>query len=188
MKKIVVIIVSVFVLCLVCGGLFYWRQNQSDVGALNKTLPIGIRVIKSLFGNGYGIINKIDGYQFVIPPQWNGLNEIAYVPERIENDLRVAGIELAAKEKENGVATINRFFTNTTIQDLNNWVENAIESFGLVGSLTENNVSGIKTIKIQENIHLGGMYVYFWQKGLSIYAITNGSEEFIRYIIANGKW
>lgn len=63
MKKI---IFSVIALVLVGGGFFYWWQNQADARELNKTLPEGIGVVKSLFGFGdeYKVVNKIDNYSF----------------------------------------------------------------------------------------------------------------------------
>ena len=40
----------------------------------------------------------------------------------------------------------------------------------------------------QENTHFGGEYVYFFKNDNIVYSITGPSEEFIRYIITNGKW
>lgn len=187
MKKIVLGVSAFLFLCLVVGGLFYW-WNQSDVRSLNSTLPEGVKVVKSLIGNEYEVINKIDGYSFKVPPEWQGIDEIAYVPGKTENGLTVAGIELAGREGASRIATINRFIIENSALDLNDWVKNSFEKFGLVGDFAEDNVSNIEVVKTQENVHLGGMYVYFWQKNSSIYAITNGSEEFVRYIITNGKW
>ncbi len=67
MKKLIFWVVSVAVLVLAAGGFFYWWQNQADVRELNKTLPEGVRVVKSLIGSEYKIVNKIDGYEFKIP-------------------------------------------------------------------------------------------------------------------------
>ncbi|MFH1181230.1 MAG: hypothetical protein V1705_02370, partial [bacterium] len=76
-KKIGILI---FVLVLAGGSFFYWQQNQKDISRLNKNLPKGVKVEKSLigFGNEYKVVNKIDGYEFKIPREWNGLEEIEY--------------------------------------------------------------------------------------------------------------
>jgi len=79
-KKYIVIGLVVLILAAIGAGLFLW-QNQKDVRELNKNLPNGIRVVKSLVGNNYKVINKIDGYEFKIPKEWKGINEINYAPE-----------------------------------------------------------------------------------------------------------
>ncbi|MDO8659513.1 MAG: hypothetical protein Q7K54_02830, partial [Candidatus Parcubacteria bacterium] len=66
-KKIVLLVV---VLGLFGGGFFYWWNNQADVRELNKTLPEGVKVVKSFFGGEYKVINKIDGYEFKVPKEW----------------------------------------------------------------------------------------------------------------------
>ncbi|RLC35198.1 MAG: hypothetical protein DRZ76_00845, partial [Candidatus Nealsonbacteria bacterium] len=106
-KKIVFLLV---VLGLIGGGFFYWWQNQADVRELNKTLPEGIRVEKSLFGEEYKVVNHIDGYEFKIPPEWKGGKEIEYIPERIEKEkYKMAGIYLAGNEGVFRFININRF-------------------------------------------------------------------------------
>lgn len=57
----------ILTLALGGGGVFLWQKSQVDVQTLNKTLPEGVRVTKSLLGNEYRVVNKIDGYEFGIP-------------------------------------------------------------------------------------------------------------------------
>lgn len=82
MKKVIFFVVAVVFAVLVIGGFFYyWWQNQANVRELNKTLPEGIRVVKSLTGNKYDIVNKLDGYQFGIPinlNSWNVIGKVEY--------------------------------------------------------------------------------------------------------------
>jgi len=188
MKKFIFLVVSVVVLVLVAGGFFYWWQNQTDVRALNKTLPEGVRVVKSLLGNEYGVINKIDKYEFKIPSEWKGLKETAYMPERTEMEYTGASIDMSGNEGGSRIATIDRFKINDQSVNLKSWAQKEFETFGLVGDFSDDKVGEFEIVKTREEIHLVGMAVYFFKKDLAIYAITNGSEEFIRYIIANGKW
>ncbi|MBI2450443.1 MAG: hypothetical protein HYV47_02830 [Candidatus Nealsonbacteria bacterium] len=180
------IVLAVVVLGLSAGGFFYWWNNQADVRGLNKTLPDGVRVVKSLYGNEYKVINKIDGYEFKVPREWRGINEVAYIPERGEEGYTLSSIELEGREESSRIVVMNRFEGNDEI--LRIWVEKNFKTFGLVGNFNEDKVGELDIVKIQENVHLGGMYVYFFKKDSSIYSITNGSEEFIKYIIINGKW
>ena len=179
-------VLAVLVLGLLAGGFFYWWNSQADVRELNKTLPDGVRVVKGLFGKEYKVINKIDGYEFKVPRGWGGVNEIAYIPEREESGYTVAGVELEGKEGSGRIVVINRFKEEG--ESLKSWAEKNFETFGLVGDFSENKVEEFDIVKTQENVHLGGMFVYFFKKDNAIYAIVNGSEDFIRYIITNGKW
>lgn len=188
MKKTFLGLTMFLLLCLVFGGIFYCWQTQKDVRALNKTLPDGVKVTKSIFGNEYGVFNGIDGYRFKVPTQWNGIETIEYAPERIEGKYIGTSINTEGKNGEATIFSIDHFKINSNISDLSTWVNDFFREFNLVGDFTKDNISGIEVIKTQENVHLGGMYVYFWRKGSSVYAATNGSEEFIRYIITNGRW
>ena len=58
----------------------------------------------------------------------------------------------------------------------------------LAGDFTKDTIGGINIVKTQENVHFGGEYTYFFKKGSLIYSATGPSEEFIKYIILNGKW
>ena len=84
------IVGPVFVLLLISGGVFYWQNNQKDVRELNKTLPVGVKVAKNLFGfgNEYKVINKIDGYEFKVPSAWKGIEKIEY-EDVIDTDLSI---------------------------------------------------------------------------------------------------
>lgn len=187
MNKKILFGMAVLFLCLVSGGVFYWRQNQADVRELNKTLPEGIMVAKSLFGDEYKVVNKIDGYEFKVPKEWQGIEEIEYIPKSIEEEYDVASINAKSISNENKLVAIDRFKMNEKIS-LDNSVEEIFGYYELSGDFVRDSIIGVNIIKVQENTHLGGMYVYFFEKESIIYSITNGSEDFIRYIIANGKW
>jgi len=187
-KKIVFSILVIVVLVLIGGGFFYWQKNQADVKELNKTLPEGVKVVKSFIGEKYKVVNKIDGYEFEIPPEWKGVNEIVYTPERTEEIYTGTSLELEGKEGEGRVLSIDSFKVEQLNLDLKLWVENFFNTFGLIGDFTQEKVGELDIVKTQENIHLGGEYVYFFRKDKIVYAITGPSEEFIRFIITNGKW
>lgn len=185
-KKLIGVI---FVLVLVAGGFFYWWQAQADVRALNQTLPEGVRVVKSLVGNKYSVENKIDGYEFKIPPEWKGIEEIEYMPEITEQGYTASSLGLNGEEGGSTIFAIDRFkIISTENIDLKSWAQKEFETFGLLGDFSEDRVGDFEIVKTKEEVHLVGMAVYFFQKNTVIYTITNGSEDFIRYIITNGKW
>lgn len=183
-KKVIFLIV---VLILFGGGFFYW-QNQADVRELNKNLPEGVKVEKSLFGDEYKVVNKIDGYEFAVPEEWKGVGEMEYIPEENEQGYIASSIGLEGKEGHSRIIGIDRFKISEDINNLEIWAQDNFDTFGLVGDFAEDKIGQFEVIKTQESVHLLGMYVYFFQKNSAIYAITNPSEDFIRDIISNGKW
>lgn len=177
----------VLILGLFGGGFFYWQKNQADVRELNKTLPEGVKVAKSLFGEEYMVVNKIDGYEFKVPKEWKGINEIAYIPEREEMGFRGTSINIEGLQGEARGMGVDRFRVERS-SNLIDWAKNMFEVVGLTGEFNIETIGNFEVAKTQENIHLGGMYMYFLKKDNVIYVIVNGSEEFIKYVITNGKW
>jgi len=190
-KKIVLLLV---VLGLVGGGFFYWWQGHADERALNTTLPEGIRVDKCLLTGEWRVINKIDGYEFKIPPEWKGVREVEYIGKRKVRNMDVVSIGIEGFEEQPGVFSIDRIlsidkFIVSDIQvDLEEWAKRLFNELGLEGDFRKEVIGNIEVVKIQENKHLGGTYVYFLENIDGIYMFNNASEEFIRYIIANGQW
>jgi hypothetical protein len=176
-----------FIFILIGGGFFYWWQNQKDVRELNKTLPEGLKIVKNLIGNEYGVVNKIDGYEFKVPKEWEGFKTIEYTPKRSELGYTAASINMESKEGSKGLITIDQF-ENLEKIDLKFWAEDNFRVLGLTGRFVEDKLGEFNIVKTQESVHLGGMFVYFFQKDLVIYAVTGDSEDFIHYIIINGKW
>ena len=187
MPKKIIILVFIILILIAGGGFFWWDGNQKDVRGLNKNLPEGVRVVKSLFGKEYKVVNKIDGYEFKVPEEWGGIEDVDYIPEREVKGFQSANITIEGLKGEARLMGISSFKEKEDL-NLKDWAQKMFNAFGLVGDFTPETVGDFETIKTQENIHLGGMYVYFLKKNLRIYVITGGSEEFIRYIIANGKW
>ena len=180
-------VLFILFLLLFVGGVFLWQENQKDVAELNKNLPEGVRVIKSLTGEEYRIINKIDGYEFRVPKEWRGLDKIMYTPKRIERKYSGTSIGMEGKEGTGCIIGIDRFDIEERI-NLKNWAERFFEEFGFIGEFILEKIDTVDVAKTQENIHLGGEYVYFFKQDYAVYTITGGSEEFIRDIIINGKW
>jgi len=187
-KKIIISIFVILFLILVAGGGFFWWGNQKNVRELNKNLPEGVRVVKILIGNEYKVVNKIDGYEFKVPEEWNGISKINYIPERIEGGYKIASIGLQGKDGKARIVTVASYKIEKLNGDLELWAKTMFNTFGLIGEFSKDRVGDLEIVKTQENEHLFGMYVYFLKKNSQIYTITCGSEEFIRYIIANGKW
>ena len=178
----------VFILMLLgVGGVFLWQKNQKDVAELNKNLPDGIRVVKNLQGE-YWVVNKLDGYEFKTPQGWKGIREIKYTPERTEQGYTGTSIGITGKEGMGRLVGIDRFKIEDSGMDLETWAKTEFETLGLVGDFNKEKVEEIAVAKTQENVHLGGDYVYFFKQDYAIYAIMGGSEEFIREIISSGKW
>lgn len=189
MKKLSFLVVSIVVLVLAAGGFFYWWQSQADVRALNKTLPEGVRVVKSLIGDKYRVVNKIDGYEFKIPPEWKGVEEIEYIPERGAEGYIASSISLGGKENIGGGIGIDYYKSGGDKNaSLESWAISNFNTFNLVGDFKQDKVGEINVVKTIENIHFGGEFVYFFKKNSIFLGITCPSEEFIRYIISNGKW
>ena len=186
-KKVIFLISIIVVLLLGSGGVFYWWQNQADVRDLNKTLPVGVRVEKSLAGEDK-VVNDIDGYEFKVPKEWRGVSEVEYVPEREEKGYQGTSIGLRGKEGGSTIVSIDFFKAGGHDGDLTSWAKNFFNTFGLVGEFYKDTVQEFEIIKTQENVHLLGAFVYIFKKESTIYSVTNGSEDFIRYIITNGKW
>ena len=185
-KKLVV--GGVLLLLVIGGGGFFVWQNGKDVRELNRNLPMGVSVTKSLFGNAYKVVNKIDRYEFEVPERWHGVNEIAYIPENTDGEYTVTTTQLEGKEGASRIVTVNRFKSGEPNIDLKSWAKTNFDTYGLEGEFTKDNVGILEVVKTQESVHLLGMYVYFFQKDFTVYAIANGSEAFIREIITHGEW
>lgn len=184
LKKIIVLVVIILLLGV---GVFYWQNSQKDVKELNKSLSKGVAVVKSLIGNEYKVVNKIDGYEFKVPEEWKGLSEIIYTPERTEMGYTGTSVEFREKEGRSRSIGIDRFRAKGNI-DLETWSKKFFDTLGLVGELIKDSVGKFEIVKVQESVHLMGDYIYYFQGDNIIYAITGGSEDSIREIILNGKW
>ncbi len=178
----------IIILAFIGGGFFYWWSSQADVRELNKTLPEGVRVIKSLIGDEYKVVNKIDNYEFKIPPEWQGVREVEYIPERTEKEYIAASIGLEGNEGTGKIIAIDQFRSTTSISSLKNWAENNLKTFGLTADFNEGIIGEFEVVKTQEFLFSVLGYIYFFKNDSVIYAITCGSEEYIYYIITNGKW
>ena len=183
-KKLIVLIA--LILLLIIGGVFWW-WNQREIRELNQQLPDGVRVVKSLLGD-YRVINEIDRYEFKVPRDWKGVEEIYYTPERIEQNYVLSTIELEGNKGESRIMVINRFKTGELNLNLKSWAKVNFETFGLVGNFSNDKVKDLEIVKTKENTQLLGMNVYFFRTNSAIYAFTGGSEDFIKDIITDGKW
>ena len=187
MKKIIIVSLLIIALLVIAGGIFWW-QSQLKVRDLNKSLPSGVKVVKSLFGNDYTVVNKIDGYEFKVPKAWEGLSVIEYVSERIEKGYTASNISGEGNKGYSRVFTIAQFKNSRVDDDLESWAKDNFQIFGLIGDFSKDKIGQFDVVKTREEEHLVGMSVQFFRKNSVIYAITNGSEEFIKEIILNGEW
>ena len=179
-KKI--IIPLIIILLLATGGIFLWWQDQKEVRELNKNLPEGVRIVKSLIGKEYRVVNKIDGYEIKIPKKWEGLKEVEYTPEREVNKMKATGLVLTNPIGE--IVGIDQYKLNQPIIELESLVKEFFEPEGVLEKQQIGNYEIIKT----EVERLAGMRIYFLKKDLKIYAIGGFFNDDIREIILNGKW
>jgi len=178
-------------LALIGTAFIYWGQNQTDIKELNKSLPEGIKVEKTLlgFGEEYKLTNKIDNYSFKIPPEWEGLYKINYYPQRTEMDYTGSSLNIEGKNGEGRVIGIDQFTSGGDMNsNLEEWLQEQSTVFDLMDNFIKETLDKISIIKTQENIHLGGEYTYSFKKNSLIYSVTGPSEKFIEYIILNGNW
>ncbi|MDP2923898.1 MAG: hypothetical protein Q8O30_09320 [Candidatus Omnitrophota bacterium] len=188
MKK-KILIFSILFLCLaLAGGVFLFWQSQKAVTGLNAGLPEGVRVVKSIFGKDWKIVNKIDGYEFTVPKAWEGVSEIEYIPKRNIGEIDASGLGIKGVSGVSTLLSLDVFFPKDSGVNLLERVQKLWESSELVGELTEDTIENIQVVKGREDVHLGGTYIYFIEKGQKMYALNNGSEEYIRGVILNGKW
>ena len=172
----------VLVLVLAAGGFFYWWQSQADVRALNKTLPVGVRVVKSLVGDEYSVKNKIDGYDFKIPPEMANLKEVKYYEEEESNGMSLEGLG-------GDFLGVGVYKINATDIDLESWVDNWAKKFETFSWTKEKDKIGdFEVIILKEKEYFSGGIEYFFKKTSKIYSISSLSEDSADYIISNGKW
>lgn len=173
-------------LLLISGGFFYWKNNQ-PIRLLNKNLPPEIKVTKNL-ANQYKIVNQIDGYEIMIPQEWEGLQEIKYLPPTNQERFSVSSVNIRSKEKNNLGMGID-FFRTERPASLKEMVQKIINTYDLSGELVSQHIEEKETIKIQENEHLGGEYIYFFAGSKpGVFALTGKSKNDIEQIIVGGKW
>jgi len=187
-----VIFSLIVILVLTGGGFFWWWQDQKDVRELNKNLPEGVRVVKSLIGKEYKVINKIDGYEVKVPKEWEGLKEIKYYKDEEVGALSIQGIP---ETLENYIAIAYYGLPDPDIT-LESWIQEWTQKFKeFIWEREDLKVGNFKVIKLnieEEYVktHLAGILIseYFFKTNSKVYHISGLSEEFIRYIILNGNW
>ena len=132
-------------------------------------------------------MNKIDGYGFKIPDVWKGISEIEYTSEREEEGFSGTSTFVIGKEGQMRTISVDAFEVNAT-EGLKQWAQSFVSTFGFTGSLEEQILAnGFSIIRIAEDPSFGP-YMYFVKSESKNYIFSGGSEEFIREIIANGKW
>ena len=188
MNKKTIIAIVILAAILAGGGFLMWQNSKAVVKDLNATLPDGVRVVKSMFGNEYKVVNKIDGYEFTVPKEWEGIEEIYYTPKESLEIYSVATLEIIGRIGLNRFASINSFSDKKEQLSPLKLAEREFETFQLEGDFQQETVGRINTVKTQENTNLNGMYVYFFEETQTTYAITNASEDYIRQMILTGKW
>ena len=176
-----------FVLILLIGGLFYfWQQSQSEIRELNKKLPPEIKIVKSLIGNEYQLVNQIDNYSFLVPKKWKGLARAEYTPERTEFGFTGSSIFVMGKNGEARTVSVDVFKAGNP-DDLRQWAQKFLETFEFTPrSLLEEQVGDFPVIITRQTDF--GPYIYFLEASAKVYLFSGGSEESVKYIISHGRW
>ena len=185
MKKIIIVSLLIIALLVIAGGVFWW-QSQAEVRDLNKSLPSGVKVVKSLFGNDYTVVNKIDGYEFKTPKVWGGIEKVEYISDREEQGFSGSSIFIMGKAGQTRTISVDKFKNDG--RQLKEWAQSFFEAFGLIGGFEDVKLGSFDAIKTIEDSHLGSAYVFFIKTDRKNYVFTGGSEEFIKEIILNGEW
>ena len=134
------------------------------------------------------MVNKIDSYEFKIPPEWKGIKEIEYFPEEEEENRIVRSIYLEGLEGIGKIVSVDVYEVDQQEIELNSWVNDLLIDFGLSGELKQEKIGDYNILSTIEKEHLAGAYIVFLHNNSKIYVFTGRSEDFTRYIISNGKW
>ena len=181
----------IVILILVVGGVFFWWQDQKDVRELNKGLPEGVRVVKSLFGKEYKVVNKIDGYEIKVPKEWTQFGKIQEVEynEWGKNRLIIREGEIGLKG-EGGLVAISTSILKQTDIDLNSFVEDWCQIYvpSPTREIAREKISNFEVTKVQDKEYLANLKFFFFKSNSKIYRISLIEDEFIREMILNGKW
>jgi len=175
------ILVIVFI---VTGVFFYWKNEQKELANLNKSLPDGIKITKTLL-NRYEVNDKIDNYSFKVPKSWDGIEYIEYLPETTEKEHTFSNIGIEGKTKRYKLIGVSKFQGNLKT-DILEQATSLFNDFGLNHNFTQKRIKNIKTIK--DDSGFPGEYTYIFKKGNYMYVLVGASEEFIEEIISNGTW
>ncbi len=170
---------------LVIFGFFYWK-NQKEIKEINSSLPEGIEITKTLFGN-YKINNKIDKYNFKAPEEWKTIKEVRYINQRESKGYKFSSINVKGEAPKGKVVAIVKIESKPNLNLLNQ-ANLFFDAFDLKGEFSEKEIKGIKTVTSKEVGGLMGIDVSFFQKEDNIYLVTCESEDFIKEIITSGDW
>lgn len=210
MTKLGKFLIFTIVLLLVAGGVFYWK-NQQEVVDLNKELPDGVRVVKTLTGD-YVVVNKIDGYSFKVPDEWEGLSKAIYkditktelsIGEALQKKIIFESYLLieGTRPLDGMELRVLKFIDDI---NLNTFVEQfkeiympfrkteTSEFFPQIADFIVENLKGLKLSILLQSKYGSEMVLsdqyYFFKKDSKIYIVMHFDDEFVREFIANGKW
>ncbi|MDP2664659.1 MAG: hypothetical protein Q8O97_01685, partial [bacterium] len=133
------------------------------------------------------VVNKIDGYEFKVPREWDGLKSIEYFPKTTEGQYQVASINVVGIQGSSRFIAVDKFILEEG-KDFDTTVQKILEGNGLVSELKKESLENFEVIKTQGVQGLGGLNITFFRTKNYIYAITGGLEEFTKEIILTGKW
>jgi hypothetical protein len=183
-RKIIFSLIVILILLVIAGGFFWWWQDQKDIRELNKNLPKGVRVVKSLKGE-YRVVNKIDGYEFKVPEEWQGIKKITYY-EQTEKE--ASGISIDAQNGDLfGIGVIK---LENERKSLESWVqEHIIKSMPPNWRIEKQFLNGTEIFKlVTEKQPLSETPSYFFKVGSKIYNISGTSKDSTESIITKGRW
>jgi hypothetical protein len=211
MKKIIFFAV---ILVLAGAGFFYWWQNQADVRELNKTLPEGVKVAKSIFGDEYRVVNKIDEYEFKVPPEWKDIELAVYMDitndelsyrygfgQELKNIIIYEGalgiqdseqhqIELRTLkiDKNLDMETLVNEFGSTNIPQFKTMKFTLVTNELIVNNMNVLKLSFVGKSSWGSELTLAPYYFLRGEKKVYVLFFDTKNEEVMREIISNGKW
>ncbi|MBI4359333.1 MAG: hypothetical protein HY577_02000, partial [Candidatus Nealsonbacteria bacterium] len=155
MRRKIIVFLLILGFLAAAGSVFWWWQNQQATAKLNETLPEGVRVVKSLWGDEYKVVNKIDGYELKVPKVWEGLEKIEYTPRNTVEGYVATSLYLIGLKGRGKTMSIDLYGAGDKDEELKTWTEELFRVFDLSGDLEETVVSNIKFLKTIEEKHLG---------------------------------
>jgi hypothetical protein len=190
-KKIIFLII--IVLIIAAGGFFWW-QSQEEVRELNKNLPEGVRVVKSLFGP-FEVINERYNYIVRLPKEQKKISTIEYLEKKDEEmryictvckEASIILLGSIGKEKTNLI--LESYKPKDGNIDLEKFIQEGNPTWLRRVEVKKEKLNDVDVIKVSREFEWGRLYHYFFKGTSNFYRVEFISEEFIQKVILNGRW
>jgi len=145
----------------------------------------------------YRVINKKYNYEFLLPQDRKGLWRLEYLEKEGDSEMEYV-CQLCERGSILFIGLIGGYGDNVIIEAyqpkdddirLDDFVYKGNPTWLYKMDVEKTKIDGKDVIKASgEEYDWGRVYKYFFQGKSNFYKLEHVSEEFIRYIIANGQW